>query len=423
MQRREFVLKFQQITGPVMAKGMEDTAFYRFYPLASLNEVGGSPVGAPLWVEQFHDRMKERAEKWPQSMSATATHDTKRGEDFRARLNVLSEVAGEWESAINRWREQNAPARSDVEGTMVPDANEEYLIYQTLVGTWPLNPSSSKIVSEEYRDRIVSYFEKALREAKWHTSWLSPQASYEEAVQNFIRRILEPTNNAFLESLDAFVRSISDAGFVNSLTQLVLKGAVPGIPDFYQGTEFWDFNLVDPDNRRGVDFQRRSDFLRELDQVANENPSRISAELMSTWPDDRIKLFVTTTLLRLRKSHAPQFAGDYNPLAAIGERANHLCAFRRGDDKNSLVFVVPRFVCQAIRTFASYPEPSADMEWAPSRWWQGTQVTLPEGSPRKWRNLFTGHLIEADRDSSDYCNVAADDVLKGFPVAILEPLH
>ena len=419
--RREFVLKFQQITGPVMAKGMEDTAFYRFYPLASLNEVGGSPVGAPLWVEQFHERMRERSEKWPQSMSATATHDTKRGEDVRGRLNVLSEVAGEWESAIGKWREMNAAVRVEVEGGMAPDANEEYLLYQTLLGSWPVLGLSENWPGEEYVGRITQYMHKALREAKVHTSWLSPQVAYEDGVKTFIERMLDPGNGAFLESVRAFTKSIADAGFVNSLAQLVLKIGVPGLPDFYQGCELWDFNLVDPDNRRPVDFGRRQQLLREIDFAAEEGVGRAARELLPHWPDDRIKLFVTACGLRFRRSHRSLFEGEYVPLTATGDRANHVCAFVRSDGHGSAIFVVPRFACQAVREFPpTGGDASQGFAWPPSAWWRGVNLTLSSDLAGEWRNIFTGELIAPQADAAGNRYLDAGEVFRSFPVAILE---
>ena len=256
-ERRRWVLKFQQITGPVTAKGLEDTAFYRYYPLASLNEVGGDPTIPGITVEQFHKRIAERADHWPASMLATGTHDTKRGEDLRARLNVLAEIPEQWEAAVRRWQFINESKRAELDGAPVPDANEEYLIYQTLVGTWPLEPLDAA-GHETYVDRIVAYLDKALREAKLHTSWLNPYEEYDQAVAAFIRAILDNTQSDFVHDLSTLARSISDAGFVNSLAQTLVKICVPGVPDFYQGVEFWDFNLVDPDNRQPVDFAARA---------------------------------------------------------------------------------------------------------------------------------------------------------------------
>ena len=262
-ERRQFALKLQQVSGPVAAKGVEDTAFYRYYPLASLNEVGGELDAKSLSPDEFHRLMRQRQADWPHSLSATATHDSKRGEDMRARLNVLSEVPDEWSAAFRRWRELNRHLERESDGDPVPDRNEQYLLYQTLVGTWPLAPFSAN-ARREYTDRIVQYMEKALREAKIHTSWMNPAEAYEAAVFDFVRDVLSEKAVIFQADLSTFVSEIADSGFVNSLAQVLLKMTLPGVPDFYQGTELWDFNLVDPDNRRPVDF---ADRCRRLDNL------------------------------------------------------------------------------------------------------------------------------------------------------------
>ena len=222
-QRLRFALKFQQVTGPVMAKGLEDTAFYRMYPLASLNEVGGDPAVPGTLIEQFHRRNTERLAKWPFSMLATATHDTKRGEDMRARLNVLSEAPQEWASAVIRWRDWNQQLKTEIDGEPVPDANEEYLLYQTLLGTWPLDALDSA-ERDKYIERIIRYMDKALKEAKLHTSWSNPHDEYDRAIADFVRKLFDETKlSDFLHDLDALVRSVADAGWINSLSQCVLK--------------------------------------------------------------------------------------------------------------------------------------------------------------------------------------------------------
>ena len=291
VERREFVLKLQQVTSPIAAKGLEDTAFYRFYPLASLNEVGGDPAFATVEPEQFHRRILARQSLWPDGMSTTGTHDTKRGEDFRARLNVLSETPDAWGDAVARWRAMNAPLHGEIDGAPVPDANEEYLIYQTLVGTWPTGPLDEQ-GRAAYMDRLTSYFEKALHEAKQHTSWLNPDPDYDRGVAAFVRRILGEGQAAFRDDLAAFIRSIADAGYANSLAQTLVKICAPGVPDFYQGTEFWDFNLVDPDNRRPVDFRRRQEALAWLAAESDKDLGHLARDLLGNWPDERTKMFV-----------------------------------------------------------------------------------------------------------------------------------
>src|SRR5262245_15838858 len=257
-ERRNFVLRFQQLTGPVMAKGMEDTAFYRYFPLASLNEVGGDAARFGITVDVFHDKNQQRMYERPHGLSATSTHDTKRSEDVRARLNVLSEMPAQWYRNILRWRRINQDHRTRLNGTEAPDDNDEYLIYQTLVGAWPLSPMNGERLAEFAR-RIEEYIIKAMREAKVHSSWISPNDAYERGVTRFIRNILEHTSeNRFLNDFVGFQQTIARAGMLNSFSQTLLKIALPGVPDFYQGTEIWDFSLVDTDNRRPVDFTVRN---------------------------------------------------------------------------------------------------------------------------------------------------------------------
>ena len=263
-EQRRFVGKFQQVTAPVMAKGLEDTALYVYNRLLSLNEVGGDADRFGVSPEELHRTFRERQAKWPWALSALSTHDTKRSEDVRARLNVLSELPHEWQASLQRWSNLNAQYRRDLDDALVPDANEEYLFYQTLLGAWPLEPYSP----EEYTtfvERIQAYMLKVLREAKVHTSWINPNPAYEEAVQHYIARVLDPqTQETFLEDFRVFQQRLSHYGLFNSLAQTLLKITTPGVPDTYQGTELWDWSLVDPDNRRAVDYKRRYDMLRSV---------------------------------------------------------------------------------------------------------------------------------------------------------------
>ena len=328
-ERRQFALKLQQVSGPVAAKGVEDTAFYRYYPLASLNEVGGELDAKSLSPDEFHRLMRQRQADWPHSLSATATHDSKRGEDMRARLNVLSEVPDEWSAAFRRWREMNRPLERELDGDPVPDPNEQYLLYQTLVGTWPLTPFSAD-ARREYTDRIVQYMEKALREAKIHTSWMNPAEAYEAAVFDFVRDVLSEKAVKFQADLSTFVSEIADSGFVNSLAQVLLKITLPGVPDFYQGTELWDFNLVDPDNRRPVDFAERCRRLDNLLARANEDLEQTALGVSARWPDADIKLWVVVRALALRRELPDVFSfGEYLPVAAAGPAAEHVVSFAR----------------------------------------------------------------------------------------------
>jgi (1->4)-alpha-D-glucan 1-alpha-D-glucosylmutase len=265
-ERRDFVMRFQQFTGPVMAKGIEDTAFYRVYPLASLNEVGGNPERFGVAVETFHRQNAERQANWPFAMLTTSTHDTKRSEDVRARIGVLSEMPRDWERAMQRWQALNHDKKAEVDGTEVPDANEEYLFYQTLVGAWPLQPMDEP-AHEHFVARLEGYMEKALKEAKLHTSWINPQDAYDQAVKRFVREVLRPgADNRFLDDFRRFQNRVAQAGMWNSLSQTLLKITAPGVPDVYQGNELWEFSLVDPDNRQPVDFGTRARLLEELRQ-------------------------------------------------------------------------------------------------------------------------------------------------------------
>jgi (1->4)-alpha-D-glucan 1-alpha-D-glucosylmutase len=320
---RRFALKLQQFTGPMMAKSLEDTTFYRYHRLLALNEVGGDPAAPALPVETFHELMRARAKHWPHGMTATATHDTKRGEDARARLLALAEVPGEWTGAVARWKLLNAP-HVVVDGNMrSPSAAFEYMLYQTLVGAWPLQADDS------FLPRIKAYALKAAREGKQETSWLNPNEAYEAGLESFLERILDPTaSSEFLDSLRSFTDRTSLIGALNSLSQITLKTTIPGVPDFYQGTELWDFSLVDPDNRRPVDFAARATALPGL-----ETPDW--SDLARNWHDGRIKLGWTRHLLKVRNEFAQVFAeGDYQPLQVVGAHREHVIAFarRHGDD-------------------------------------------------------------------------------------------
>ncbi len=412
--RRDFVLKMQQVTGPIAAKGMEDTAFYRFYPLLSLNEVGGDPAQPPATPEQFHRRISDRAALFPHDMSATGTHDTKRGEDLRARLNVLSETPDGWATAVGHWRDLNAALHKADDDVVIPDSNEEYLIYQTMVGTWPVESLDDE-GWKTYTDRLVQYFEKALHEAKLHTSWLSPDQEYDEAVANFVRSLLANRESDFVKDLDRFARSIADAGFVNSLAQTLLKICVPGVPDFYQGSEFWDFALVDPDNRRPVDFQRRRETLAALRAANEQDHGKLVRELLTHWPDERVKMFVIWRALQMRKEHSDLFEGGYQPLAIAGNGDAKVLAFARTAGANWLLCIVPRLGLPAWQM-----ETTADvaLPWPPGSWWRKTQVQLPPAAPRTWRHVLTDQSVAA-AVSGDGTAIDAGELFEQFPVALL----
>jgi (1->4)-alpha-D-glucan 1-alpha-D-glucosylmutase len=331
---RRFALKVQQFTGPLMAKSLEDTTFYRSHRLLALNEVGGEPSAAALSPPAFHAMMQTRAQNWPHAMTTTATHDTKRGEDTRARLVALSELAGEWTGAVARWKVLNAPHIITEDNMRAPSATFEYMLYQTLLGVWPLTTPPDRSLTE----RLQAYAVKAAREGKQETSWLNPHEGYEAALGTFIERILDPSASAeFLESLQHFARRVALLGALNSLSQITLKATMPGVPDFYQGTEFWDLSLVDPDNRRPVDFTERADVLKQV-----ERPDWQA--LAHDWPSGHVKLAWTRHLLRLRNELAEVFtSGDYEPLEVSGRDRDHVIAFARRRGRHAVIVAVARW--------------------------------------------------------------------------------
>lgn len=421
-ERRQFALKFQQVSGPIAAKGVEDTAFYRYYPLASLNEVGGEIDAKPLEVDEFHRLMRHRANTWPHSMNATSTHDSKRGEDFRARLHVLSEMPKEWEQAFERWHEMNREFLGEFEGEAVPDANEEYFIYQTLVGTWPLGePNDTE--REDYCERLLRYFEKAFREAKFYTSWMNPAESYEAAVREFVVKLLGAKRSEFIDDVERFVSGIVDAGFVNALAQVLLKIALPGVPDFYRGTEVWDFNLVDPDNRRPVDYDARRHRLKKLLPKAEGDVAGLAQDVAARWPDPDVKFWVTMRALQTRHELGNAFAfGEYIPLTVTGAAANHILAFARRADDQIAVCVVPRHVCRLRKKQHSATNGT---NWAAN--WTDTTVTLPPDFPRRWtcRIAGTAHQLDHHETASlakrNDNGLLATELFSVLPVALLIP--
>jgi (1->4)-alpha-D-glucan 1-alpha-D-glucosylmutase len=362
----EFVMRFQQLTGPAMAKGAEDSAFYCYNRFVALNEVGGDPAQFGLAPAEFYRACALAQAHWPESMLATSTHDTKRSEDVRARLSVLSEMPGRWREAVARWSAMNERHRRG----NYPDRNMEYLLYQTLAGAWPIDA-----------ERAVAYMAKASREAKAHTTWTEPNAAYDEALEQFTRGILADAE--FTRDLQAFVGLLIEPGRINSLSQVLLKLTAPGVPDIYQGSELWDLSLVDPDNRRPVDFALREKLLAEL--------RGMNAEEMWKRADEGLpKLWLISRVLNVRKAHPEWYgrAGEFQALEAGGARAEHIVAFIRAGRS---ITVVPRLV------------------WALNKDFGGTTLVLPAGT---WRNELTGQTHNGGP-------VSAADLLTAFPVALL----
>ncbi len=345
---RRFALKVQQFTGPLMAKSLEDTAFYRYHRLLALNEVGGDPSAKGLSVDAFHATMQARGRQWPHGMTATATHDTKRGEDARARLAALTEIAGEWTSTAARWKVLNAPHLVTNDGVRAPSVTAEYMLYQTLLGAWPVDGPD-----ETFLERMQAYALKAAREGKQETSWLNPNEAYEAGLNTFIARILDRSGSAeFLESLAILARRVALLGALNSLSQLTLKATLPGVPDFYQGTEFWDLSMVDPDNRRPVDFAGRSAALSALRAPDWQT-------LAKNWADGRMKLAWTAHLLKLRTELADVFThGDYLPLAIDGPESGHVIAFARRRGRDAAVIAVARHFAPLSQGGRIWPSPA-----------------------------------------------------------------
>ena len=415
-EQLRFVMKFQQMTSPVTAKGIEDTVYYQYNRFLSLNEVGGNPEQFGITPAIFHKHLRERQARWPFSLSATATHDTKRSEDTRARMNVLSEIPREWRTCVNRWAKLTRKHKVEVEGQLVPDRNEEYLLYQTLVGIWPL----MVLDDAQYRafcDRVQEYMVKALREGKAHTSWVNPDQGYEEAVRQFIESILDRTvPNPFLDELLPFQQRVAQWGMWNALSQVVLKTTAPGVPDFYQGSELWDFSVVDPDNRRPVDYGKRASLLIELQRrvmESGEDLRPLARTLLAERLDGRIKLYTTMRVLNFRRDQHSLFQqGEYIPLDCHGAGQEHLCAFARLHGEQAVVTVVPRLVVP-LTGDAMRPPVGFDV-------WGDTYVTVPSWRPKSsYRNLFTGERLSS-RTVGDRQTLPVAEVLCDYPVTLLE---
>ncbi len=399
----DFVCRWQQLTGPIVAKGLEDTALYQDFRLLSLNSVGGEPdAGRELMqVEAFHRHNQYYCQHWPHSMISTSTHDSKRSEDVRARLHVLSDMPVAWSRALSRWAGQNGRHKQMVAGRAVPSRNVEVLIYQTMLGAWPLDQSEVGAFIE----RLEAYLIKASREAKLETSWLDTNEEYEGALIGFVRAITDDAE--LMRDFASLQQRIAFYGAINGLSQVILKATSPGVPDFYQGTELWTFTLVDPDNRRAVDFDRRQRLLQELNGLAERDPVTTCRELLRTWQDGRIKLFVTQRALAARGRHSALFTkGDYLPLRATGERADDVCVFARRHEASWTITAVPMRVGK-LGAAGAWP--------TGKRCWKNTILEIPAEAPKRWRNAFTGELIDASGE------LRAAEVFKTLPIALLEP--
>jgi len=411
----QFAMSFQQYTGPVQAKGLEDTAFYRYGVLLSLNEVGGDPARFGRSPGEFHRANQERRQNWPLSMLATSTHDTKRGEDARARLNVLSELPDEWRAAVFRWARINAGMRTEVDGSPAPDRADEYIFYQSLVGSWP--PGAEE-PDAEYVERIRGFMLKATKEKKEHTSWINPSEDYDSAVAEFVHRTLTGSRaNRFLRSFVPFAQRVAWLGMLNSLSQLVLKIASPGVPDFYQGTDLWNLALVDPDNRGAVDYSRLRGLLDRMDPLLADSaaPARICemlAEMLTNWQDGRIKLYLTAAGLRLRRKLASVFLdGEYVPVEAEGDRKDQVVAFARTLGSQSVIAIAPRLIARLAGSKNRLPTGC-------ETWNQDAILLPPSVAAHRFTNALTKEEVTPVR-TGETAQLKLADTLRILPVAIL----
>lgn len=377
-----FVMRLQQFTGPLMAKGIEDTLFYVYNRFIGLNEVGAAPNRFGVSLKEFHDYNHYQQEYWPNTLNATSTHDTKRSEDVRARLSVISELPDEWEAQVKLWSELNADKKHRINDQAIPDPNDEYFLYQTLVGAYPLDESELP----EFKERMKTYVVKAVREAKVYTAWLRPDVEYETGYVNFVDTLLTPgKENIFLEKLQNFQQRIAEYGMYNSLSQLLIKLTAPGVPDFYQGTELWDLSLVDPDNRRPVNYEKRSQALQDIQARWQKQPVALVKSLLKQRSDGRIKLLITLRGLAARNYFRNVFrSGTYQALKVTGERADHVVAFIRHKGEHTVITVVPRFVTGLVEP-GTVPLGKAV--------WGDTAIELPRGAQASWKDWLTGQPI------------------------------
>jgi (1->4)-alpha-D-glucan 1-alpha-D-glucosylmutase len=401
--RLAFVTRWQQLTGPIVAKGFEDTALYVYHPLLSLNEVGGNPrADAVPKREEFYKLLEARQQKWPGTLDATSTHDTKRSEDVRARLNVLSEMPDEWEQHLKRWSALNSKHKVNIAGQVTPDHNEEYFFYQTLLGVWPLDQEASVALWQRVQEHLV----KATREAMVHTRWTRPNQQHEDALQSFAARVLSPENREFLEDFRQLQEKVAYYGMINGLSQTLLKIASPGVADFYQGSELWDLRLVDPDNRGQIDFGRRAAALNNIRTAEAASVEGTLRDLVAHWQDGRIKMHLIWKALSFRRSHADLFhEAEFVPVQTAGCHAANVIAFLRKNARGSVLAAIPRWLSQIRRNNQQFD-------------WCDTRLILPAGSPMEWTNLLATPSVAAQNREGETW-VSANDLFRDLPVAFL----
>jgi (1->4)-alpha-D-glucan 1-alpha-D-glucosylmutase len=388
-------MRFQQLTAPVVAKGVEDTAFYRYHRLIALNEVGNDPRNFGFSLKAFHAASEHRAKDWPYTMMGTSTHDTKRSEDVRARIGVLSELSSAWLLLLRRWHLANRSRRTHADGESLPSRADEYHFYQALLGIWPDTAPSEKELAT-LRDRLKAYMLKAVREAKVHTSWINPDSEYEAALERFVAESLE--NPPFLKEVNDSVPRLARLGMLVGLSQALLKAASPGVPDYYQGTELFEFSLVDPDNRRPVDYALRK---KLLDEKVDDPQA-----LLENLTDGRAKLHIIRRGLAVRRSHPTLFHGArYTPIYADSGREENIVAFALRRDASAVIALAPRLFARLMR----------DDDLAPvgERVWGEASIALPDGLEGDLQNVLTGERFPAQ------ARLPLARLLGRFPVALL----
>ncbi len=406
--RLDFVMRWQQFTGPIVAKGFEDTALYVYYPLLSLNEVGGNPRPTQAsTLDEFYAFLEKRRLDWPGTLDASSTHDTKRSEDVRARINVLSEMPEEWQKHLELWSGLNAQYKQQAGGVSAPDRNEEYFLYQTLLGVWPLDREADESLIE----RVQAHLVKATREAMVHTRWTRPNQPHEDALQKFVAGILSSENREFLDDFRRFQEKIAYFGMVNGLSQTLLKIAAPGVADFYQGSELWDLRLVDPDNRGAIDFARRETALKEIESSEGTDIKEARRGFVEHWQDGKIKLYLIRKALRFRRDHGDLFhEGEFVPLQVAGCHSENVIAFLRRTPSASTLVVLPRWLCRIADKSGSLP---ARIDWC------DTHIVLPPPSPRNWKSILAPTELASQDRQTGAC-LMLNDLLNDFPVAFFQ---
>jgi (1->4)-alpha-D-glucan 1-alpha-D-glucosylmutase len=405
--RLAFVTRWQQFTGSIMAKGMEDTALYIYFPLASLNEVGGDPRVSTTDHSAFHQLIATRQKNWPDSMNATTTHDTKRSEDTRARIAVLSEIPGRWEAALRCWSRSNDKFVHKADAA-VPDRNEEYLFYQTLVGVWPLHENEWTTLVE----RVQDYMIKATREAQVHTRWTRPNEAHESGLRDFVAGVLDRKSNAeFCSKFEQFQQFTALYGMMNGLSQTLLKTTCPGMPDCYQGSELWDLRLVDPDNRGTIDFDKRRELATALREAYNSQNGQNIEKLLESWQDGMVKMHVLNRALNARTENPDLFLdGSYLPIEVQGQPKGRAVAFARKNGNDWLVSVSVRCIA-SVQAPVTGPEKRRDF-------WSRMELVLPNGAPARWINTLAGGAAGIS-SATGRLNLGA--AFEGFPLALLRP--